>query len=78
MVSFSEEEQDALNGLASSLPPALRADFLQLVANKFAAYPKGARAGPGLVHRLAAEAQRDFKVVGRHAWPTRQVGGKYR
>jgi hypothetical protein len=50
---------------------ASRDGFLQMVADKLSAYPPEAR-GPGLVHRLAAEAQRDFLNVAVGA------GGKYR
>jgi hypothetical protein len=53
-----------------ALPPAARDGFLQLVAGKLSAYPPEAR-GPGLVHRLATEAQRDFLKVAVG------VGGKY-
>jgi hypothetical protein len=69
-LSFPDEEMDSLTTLASALPPASRGGFLLLVAGKLAAYPPGAR-GPGLVHRLATEAQRRFLNVAVG------VGGKY-
>jgi len=70
-LSFTDEELHSLTALASALPPWARDGFLQMVADKLLAYPLEAR-GPGLVHRVAAEAQRDFlkTAVG--------VGGKYR
>ena len=70
-LGFTDEELDSLTTLAAALPPASRDGFLQLVAGKLSAYPPEAR-GPGLVHRLAAEAQRDFLNVAVGA------GGKYR
>jgi hypothetical protein len=70
-LSFTDEEMNSLTALASALLPAARDGFLQLVADKLSAYPPEAR-GPGLVHRLAAEAQRDFLNVAVGA------GGKYR
>jgi hypothetical protein len=69
-LSFTDEELYSLTVLASALPPAAR-DGFQLVAGKLSAYPPEAR-GPGLVHRLAAEAQREFLSVAVGA------GGKYR
>jgi hypothetical protein len=54
-----------------ALPPAARDGFLQMVAGKLLAYPPEAR-GLGLVHRVAAEAQRAFLQVAVGA------GGKYR
>jgi hypothetical protein len=70
-LSFTDEELNSLTILASPLRPAARDSFLQLVAAKLLAYPPETR-GPGLVHRLAAEAQRDFLNVAVGA------GGKYR
>jgi len=70
-LSFTDEEMESLTTLASALPPASRDGFLQLVAGKLSAYPLEAR-GPGLVHRVAAEAQRDFLNIAVGA------GGKYR
>ena len=70
-LSFTDEELHSLTALASALPRAARDGFLQLVAGKLSAYPPEAR-GPSLVHRLAAEAQRDFLSVAVGA------GGKYR
>ena len=61
-LSFTDEELHSLTTLASTLPPASRDGFLQMVAGKLSAYPPEAR-GPGLLHRLAAEAQRDFLNV---------------
>jgi hypothetical protein len=61
-LSFTDEEMESLTTLASALPPASRDGFLQMVAGKFSAYPPEAR-GPGLVHRLATDAQRDFLRV---------------
>ena len=68
---FTDDELDSLTTLAAALPPASRDGFLQLVADKLSRYPPEAR-GPGLVHRIAAEAQRDFLKVAVG------VGGKYR
>jgi hypothetical protein len=70
-LGFTDEELDSLTTLAAALPPASRDGFLQLVAGKLSAHPPEAR-GPGLVHRLAAEAQREFLSVAVGA------GGKYR
>jgi hypothetical protein len=70
-LSFTDEELDSLTTLAAALPPASRDGFLQMVAGKLSAYPPEAR-GPGLVHRVAAEAQRAFLQVAVGA------GGKYR
>jgi hypothetical protein len=61
-LSFTDEELDSLTVLAAALPRAARDSFLQMVAGKLSAYPPEAR-GPGLVHRVAAEAQRDFLKV---------------
>jgi hypothetical protein len=70
-LSFTDEELNSLTTLASALPPWARDGFLQLVAAKLSAHPPEAR-GPGLLHRVAAEAQRDFLNVAVGA------GGKYR
>jgi len=70
-LSFTDEELDSLTTLAAALPPASRDGFLQMVAVKLSAHPPETR-GPGLVHRVAAEAQRDFLKVAVG------VGGKYR
>jgi hypothetical protein len=70
-LSFTDEEMDSLTALASALPRAARDSFLQMVAGKLSAYPPEAR-GPGLVHRLATEAQRNFLNVAVGS------GGKYR
>jgi len=56
---FSNEEMESITALASALPPATRGEFLQLVAAKLSEHPAEVR-GVGLVHRLAAEVQRDF------------------
>ena len=69
-LSFTDEELNSLTTLASALPPWARDGFLQTVAGKLSAYPPEAR-GPGLVHRLATEAQRDFLRVAVGS------GGKY-
>ena len=61
-VWLSAEEREAVAALASALPPAVRGRFFTLVAGRLAAYPPGAR-GPGLVHRLGVEVQRDFLNV---------------
>jgi hypothetical protein len=45
--------------LASALPPTERRSFFELVAERVAVYPPLSR-GPGLVYRLAVEAQREF------------------
>jgi hypothetical protein len=65
-LAFSDEEMDTLSAMASALPLSARDAFLRLVANKLSGYPPEAR-GPGLVHRLAMEAQRGFLniAVGR-------------
>jgi len=67
-LAFSDEEMDTLSALASALPPSARDAFLRLVANKLSGYPPDVR-GPGLVHRLATEAQRGFLnvAVGRRS-----------
>ena len=70
-LGFTDEELDSLTTLAAALPPTSRDGFLQMVAGKLSAYPTEAR-GPGLVHRVAAEAQRAFLQVAVGA------GGKYR
>jgi hypothetical protein len=59
LLNLTDEEMDCLASLASALPIAFRDGFVRLIASKLAGYPFQAR-GPGLVHRLAAEAQRDF------------------
>ena len=59
MLRFSDEELASITELASPLSHAMRSGFLQLVANRIAGYPLQAR-GPGLLHRIAVEAQRDF------------------
>ena len=56
---ISDEELDTLTELAAPIPQEIRADFLQLVASRIEGCSAEAR-GPGLVHRIAAEAQRDF------------------
>jgi hypothetical protein len=58
-LSFTDDEINSITALASALPPSSRDGFLKLIANNLSAYPPDAR-GPGLVHRIAAEAQRDF------------------
>jgi hypothetical protein len=70
-LGFTDEELDLLTTLAAALPPASRDGFLQMVAAKLSAHPPETR-GPGLVHRVAAEAQRGFLNVAVGA------GGKYR
>jgi hypothetical protein len=72
-LSFSDEELNSITELASVLPPSSRDAFLKLIANNLSAYPSDAR-GPGLVHRIAAEAQRDFLKGGPIAVG---VSGKY-
>jgi hypothetical protein len=62
-ISFSDEERDLLSTLASALPPSVPDDFLQPIADKLGAYPQEAR-GVGLLHRIAAHAQRDFVKAG--------------
>jgi hypothetical protein len=62
MLGFTDAELDVLTTLAAVLPPPARDGFLRLVASKLAAYPPEVR-GPGLVHRLATEAQRGFLNV---------------
>ena len=59
MLSFSDEELASITELASPLSDAMRSDFLQRVANRIEGYPPQTR-GPGLLHRIAAEVQRDF------------------
>ena len=71
LVSFTADEINSITALASGLPPSSRHGFLQLVADKLSGYPPQVR-GPGLVHRIAAEAQRDFLNVAVGG------GGKYR
>jgi hypothetical protein len=58
-ISFSDEELDLLSTLASALPPSVRGDFLEIVSRKLGSYPQEMR-GVGLLHRIAAETQRDF------------------
>src|SRR6516162_9060108 len=58
-LSFTDEEMNSITELASALPPSSRDGFLKLIASNLSGYPAEAR-GPGLVHRIAAEAQRDF------------------
>jgi hypothetical protein len=70
-LAFTDEEMNSITALASALPRASRDGFLQLVADKLSSYPPQAR-GPGLVYRLATEAQRDFLKIAVGA------GGKYR
>ena len=55
--AFSDEEMDVLATLAAAVPPPSRDRFLRLVANRLSGYPPELR-GPGLVHRIGAEAQR--------------------
>ena len=64
-LSFTDEELHSLTTLPAPLPHAARDGFLQMVAGKLSAYPPEAR-GPGLVHRLATEAQRDFQTIPHH------------
>ena len=59
MLSFNDQELASITELGLPLSHAMRSDFLQLVANRIEGYPPQAR-GPGLVHRIAVEAQRDF------------------
>ena len=56
---FTDDELNSITGLAQPLPPTFRDGFLWLVANKLSGYPPGAR-GPGLMHHVAAEIQRDL------------------
>jgi hypothetical protein len=69
-LGFTDDEIDSLTALAATMPPAARDRFVQLVAARLPAYPPQAR-GPGLVHRLASELQREFINVAVGA------GGKY-
>ena len=62
-ISFSDEELDLISTLASALPPSVRSDFLEIVSRKLGSYPQEMR-GIGLLHRIAAEAQRDFVKTG--------------
>ena len=71
-LSFTDEEMNSITELASALPPSSRDGFLKLIASNLSGYPAEAR-GPGLVHRIAAEAQRDFLKGGPIAVG---VGGK--
>ena len=57
-LSLTDEELTTLSALASPLAPPDRAGFMRLVASMLAAHPPGTR-GPGLLHRLAVQAQRD-------------------
>jgi hypothetical protein len=71
MFSFNDQELASITELASPLPNARRSDFLQLVANRIEGYPPQAR-GLGLLHRIAAEVQRDFlKANASRAWKMR-------
>jgi hypothetical protein len=70
---FTDEEMDSISALASALPSFTRARFLQQLASQLALYPPQAR-GPGLVHRLGVEAQRQFLRSGPVAVG---AGGKY-
>ena len=72
-IGFTDEELDCLSGLAAILSPSDRSAFLEAVAAKLAAFPAGAR-GPGLVHRLGVEVQRNFLRTDQVAVG---VGGKY-
>jgi hypothetical protein len=56
---FTDEELSSITALTSALPPSTRDGFLEMVAERIAGYPASAR-GPGLVYRLAVEAQREF------------------
>lgn len=56
---FTDEELSSITALTSALPPSARGGFLQMVAERIAGYPSSAR-GPGLVYRIAVEAQREF------------------
>jgi hypothetical protein len=61
-----------------ALPSVARGDFLQLVVNKLSGYPPQLR-GPGLVHRISADAQHEFLKGGlaavgdqpKSSWPGR-------
>jgi hypothetical protein len=57
--SFSDEELSSINALTLALPPSARDGFLKMVAERIAGYAPQSR-GPGLVHRIAVEAQREF------------------
>jgi hypothetical protein len=72
-LAFTDEEIDLLSALASALPPSVRGAFLEIVSKKLGAYPPEAH-GPGLLHRIATEAQRDFVLAGPVAVGT---GGKH-
>ena len=75
---FSDEELDLLRTLASPLPPPERAGFLRLVSSMVAAHPPQAR-GPGLLHRLGVEAQKDILKGGSVAVGAGKFGrrGRY-
>jgi hypothetical protein len=72
-LGFTCEEMDTISALASALPRSVRGAFLQLIASRLGGYPPELR-GPGLVYRIAAEAQRDFLKAGPVAIGG---GGKY-
>jgi hypothetical protein len=58
-LSFTDEELNSLTNLASALPVPMRGGFLECVAAKLAIHAPELR-GPGLVHRLGIEAQKEF------------------
>jgi hypothetical protein len=56
---LTNEELRSINALTLALPPSARDSFLKMVADRVAGYSPQSR-GPGLVHRIAVEAQREF------------------
>ena len=56
-MSFSDDEMTTIMNLASAVPIAHRAAFLQSLADALAAYPE---VGVGIVHREAAKLQKYF------------------
>jgi hypothetical protein len=59
MLSLNDDEYQAVMRAAGPVHPTQRSAFLQALAKEFEGHPA---IGPGLVHRLAAQLQRQFTV----------------
>jgi hypothetical protein len=60
MLSLSDDEYAAVQAAAAPIHPLQRGAFLEALAKELEQHPV---VGPGLVHRLAADLQRQFGVT---------------
>jgi hypothetical protein len=61
-LALTDDEYAAVRAAAAPIHPLQRDDFLRALAGELERHPV---VGPGLVHRLAADLQRQFVVQAR-------------